>query len=239
MARPHLLSAVILGASLAAWAAPAGAQSGADSAAKALILRNARYCEILPVRRDGLTLIASVYNTLGQNDCPQAQWEALTQDMVKTRFDAFTALLNGPRHFVMDRIIASGATAAGERIEIGGIGFVKRAQVRLSVLDLRGAPYHDREIERDTTYVFDAGQPTFQLTAPNGAVYVMQSYSRIKDPGLTYDALPGLGAKLSLPKGWSFAVQVPATDLKAGAAGTAVVVQDDLGNTYQRIMAGR
>ena len=29
-------------------------------------VRNARYCEIIPIVRDGLT----VYNTLGLNDCP-------------------------------------------------------------------------------------------------------------------------------------------------------------------------
>ena len=34
--------------------------------------RDARYCEIIPVVRDGFHLKATVYNTLGLNDCPPA-----------------------------------------------------------------------------------------------------------------------------------------------------------------------
>ena len=34
--------------------------------------RDARYCELIPVVREGLHLTATVYNTLGLNDCPPA-----------------------------------------------------------------------------------------------------------------------------------------------------------------------
>jgi len=33
-------------------------------------VRDARYCEIIPVVRQGPHLEATVYNTLGLNDCP-------------------------------------------------------------------------------------------------------------------------------------------------------------------------
>jgi hypothetical protein len=35
-------------------------------------VRDARYCEIIPIVRDGFHLAATVYNTLGLNDCPPA-----------------------------------------------------------------------------------------------------------------------------------------------------------------------
>jgi hypothetical protein len=229
----------LLGLGTAALATALALPAAAQTLTLPSPLRDYRYCEILPIQRDGLSLLASVYNTLGRDDCPADKWKALTEADVKRHFDALTVVMNGPRHFLMDRIIASGTTKAGEMAELGGIGFVKRAEVKLSLWDLRNPPYAEHEVHRDTTYVFDAGQPTFQLTAPGGAVYVMQSYSQIKDPDLTYAALPNLGKRLQLPKGWSYATVVPTADLKLGADGIAVVVQDDLGNTYQRMTAAK
>jgi hypothetical protein len=63
-------------------------------------VRNARYCEIIPVVRDGLHLTATVYNTLGHNDCPAKVWDAITENAMKERFgrahgaDERTALLH-------------------------------------------------------------------------------------------------------------------------------------------------
>jgi hypothetical protein len=55
------------------------------------------------------------------------------------------------------------------------------------------------------------------------------------DKTLTYDDLPGLGAKLKLPDGWRYSTTVPQQDIVAGAKGKATVVQDDLDNTYQKL----
>jgi hypothetical protein len=60
-------------------------------------VRNVRYCEIIPIVRDGLHLEATVYNTLGLNDCPAPAWNAITEDAMKHRFHAVTVLMNGPR----------------------------------------------------------------------------------------------------------------------------------------------
>ena len=77
-------------------------------------VRDARYCEIIPIVRDGFHLTATVYNTLGLSDCPAATWNAITEDAMKQRFDALTVLLNGPRYFIMDSIEASGAPRPGK-----------------------------------------------------------------------------------------------------------------------------
>lgn len=217
--------------------AAAQAQTAPPTPHRPEVLRDARYCEIVPVHvtREGLR--ASVYNTLGFDDCPPEKWNALTRLELLRQFDTLAVVMNGPRHFIMDDIIATGATKTGEVITVGGITLAKRAEVGLSLHQAMGPAYTEQTIERDTTYRFDAGKPIFTLTAPDGAVYVMQSYAQIVDPALTYADLPGLGAKLKLPPGWSYGTRTPQTDLLLTASGTAIVVQDTLKNTYQKMTA--
>ena len=198
-------------------------------------VRNTRYCEIIPVLREGLHLKATVYNTLGLNDCPASVWNAITEDAMKRRFGAVTVLLNGPRFFLMDQITASGATRSGETIDVDGLKLTERATIDVGLLDLLHRPYREEIIDRDTVYLFKAGQPVFMLQAPDGSRYVMQAYAAIVDKTLTYDELPALGAKLKLPSGWTYSSMVPDKDLILGAAGKATVVQDDLDNTYQKL----
>ncbi len=197
--------------------------------------RDARYCEIIPIVREGFHLTATVYNTLGLNDCPPAIWDAITEDAMKQRFDALTVLLNGPRHFLMDSITAKGATKSGEKIEAGGLELTERATIDVGLLDLLHRPYREQTINRDTIYTFKAGSPVFMLEAADGSRYVMQAYAQIVDKTLDYAALPTLGAKLKLPSGWRFSSIVPDQDLVFGAAGKATVVQDELENTYQKL----
>lgn len=198
-------------------------------------VRNARYCEIIPVVREGFHLTATVYNTLGLNDCPPPVWDAITEDAMKQRFDALTVLLNGPRYFIMDSIKAGGATKDGETIEAGGLQLTERATIDVGVLDLLHRPYRQQIITRDTVYTFKAGRPVFMLEAADGSRYAMQAYSQIVDKTLSYDDLPTLGAQLKLPSGWRYSSMVPDKNLVLGAQGKATVIQDELENTYQKI----
>jgi pimeloyl-ACP methyl ester carboxylesterase len=200
-------------------------------------IRNARYCEVLPVVLTKGKLIASVYNTLGLNDCPDAAWKAMDVTAIKKQFGAFQVELNGPRYFMMNQIIPKGATASGEKVTIGGLEFTKRAEVELTLAGMKSEPYVTRDINRDTTYVFKKGLATFQLVGPDGSVYVMQSYAQTVNPKLTIDDLPKLGDMLKLPTGWKFQVVKPDEDLVLTANGVAHLIQDDLNNSYQRIEA--
>ncbi len=198
-------------------------------------IRNARYCEIIPVKREGFHFVATVYNTLGQNDCPPDIWHKITETQLKKRFDAFQVVMNGPRHFVMDKIIASGSTAEGKTIEAGGLRLTERASIDIGLFDLRREPYYERTILRDTRYVYEADKPVFTLVAPRGERYAMQAYAQIVDKTLDYDELPKLGERLKLPHDWRYEVMTPRTDIVLGAKGEATVIQDDLENTYQKI----
>ena len=198
-------------------------------------VRNARYCEIIPIVRDRFHLVATVYNTLGLNDCPADVWAAITEDSMKKPFGAITVLLNGPRYFLMDSITAKGATKAGKKIEAGGLSLTERASIDLGLFDMLHRSYRETTIDRDTLYLFKAGSPVFMFEAPDSSRYVMQAYAQIVDKTLSYNDLPALSARLKLPSGWRYTTMVPEKDLVAGAEGKATVVQDDLENTYQKL----
>jgi hypothetical protein len=150
--RPSALAGFLL---LAAGASAAGEPPPTPTINGNVIegVRNARYCEIIPIVRDGLHLVATVYNTLGLNDCPAQVWGGITEDAMKQRFGAVTVLLNGPRFFLMDSITASGPTKTGEQIEAGGLSLAERATIDVGLLDLLHRPYREQTINRDTVYL--------------------------------------------------------------------------------------
>ena len=232
-ARPFLLVGLGL---LALSPARAGGPVVIDPVAHSIAnVRDTRYCEVIPVVRDGLRLTATVYNTLGLNECPAGIWNAITETDMKKQFGAVTVLLNGPRHFLMDVISGDGATAAGKTIEAGGLDMTERASLDLSVFDLLREAYQEKKVDRQTQYLFRAGSPVFVLNAPDGSRYAMQAYAQIVDKELTYAALPNLGARLKLPSGWQFSMLTPDEDLVLGSRGQATIVQDELQNTYQKM----
>ena len=58
----------------------------------------------------------------------------------------------------------------------------------------------------------------------------------ILDPHQTYAAMQDLGERLHLPPGWSFRSVVLDEDLVLTPEnGTARILQDDVGNTYDRV----
>jgi hypothetical protein len=64
----------------------------------------------------------------------------------------------------------------------------------------------------------------------------MKSVSLILDPTQTYESMTGLGARLHLPAGWSFRPVTLDQDLVLTPDnGTARILQDDVGNTYDRV----
>jgi hypothetical protein len=230
-----VLRSLVTMAFLAAAVAAAAAQTPDKQKHMIEGVRNVRYCELIPVVRHGLRLTATVYNTLGLNDCPAEVWDKITEAAMRKRFGAWKVVLNGPRHFVMDAIVAAGDTAAGATVDAGGLQLTARATIDVRLADLAIKPYRERTIGRDTRYVFKAGQPMFLLVRGDGVRYAMQSYAQIVDKALSYADLPKLGDRLKLPAGWRYDTMTPDADLVLAAKGRAVVVQDDLDNTYQKL----
>jgi hypothetical protein len=139
-------------------------------------------------------------------------------------------VLNGPRHFLMDS-----ATAATGRVRsFRGLRMRRVATIPIrNAADLVQTPYTDRTIARTNTWRWRNGRTVFELVAPGGDTYVMQSYAQIKDPKLTIGKLDSLGRRLALPPGWRYRTRALRRPLVLTARGKATVLQDELQNTYQ------
>lgn len=194
-----------------------------------------RYCEILTAQRRALKLEVTVYNTIGLNDCPQAAWDAIDADALARTLGVTAVIKNGPRHWTIDGIVGRGSSVANTPTAFGDLQMTQRATLERKLLGgMKEQNYVPQEVDRDTVFVFGAGKPVFELTDPDGNVYMMQSYAQIVDSSLTLADLAGLGSRLSLPKGWSFSTRTLDAEYRLEADGVAYVVRDELQNTYQR-----
>jgi haloalkane dehalogenase len=197
-------------------------------------VRGARFCEFFLVERHGMQLRGKVYNTLGLNDCPGAQYAGISTDHLKSEFGAVAVVRNGPRFFMMDTLTT--AEASDEVVSFDGLEMRLVAVVRIPLSQLSGqAPYTETTIERTTEYRFLANRLVYELVPSTGPSYVMQSYAHLVDDTLTIESLSSLGQRLHLPSGWQYRVRSLDQDLVLRTSGEITVIQDDLENTYQRL----
>jgi hypothetical protein len=199
-------------------------------------LHDARYCEIIELKGVPPTAVATVWNTIGQNRCPSAWWRAFNGGALARELGDTLVVLNGPRHFLMD---SASAQTGGVR-SFHGQRLTKVATIRIrTAADLVQTPYTDRTISRSNTWRWKRGRTVFELVAPGGDVYVMQSYAQIKDPTLTLAKLRALGRRLKLPSGWRYRTRRLTGELVLSAVGSATITQDELQDTYQLELATR
>ncbi|MSP97643.1 MAG: hypothetical protein EXR29_10570 [Betaproteobacteria bacterium] len=201
-------------------------------------LRDFRYCEVIPVFKHLLALKVEVYNTIGQNDCPAEPWAKLDANAMKKQYGAVAVKLNGPRHWVLNRIEGGGATAAGKIVNFGGIQMKQVAVIETKVWQATVGDkfYQENKVHRTTTFFYQKNNRLYELVSAKGAVYMMQSYAQIADAKLTLAALETLGASLKLPKGWSYRTRVLTDDVELKAQGLAYVINDNLYNSYQKVL---
>jgi hypothetical protein len=198
-------------------------------------LRGKRYCEVLLARVVDGRLNADVWNTYGLNDCPDDAWKALDPAAIKTERGVLAALLNGPRYWLMDAIEKK---PSGERqvTTFGTIEMFLAATVDLGPIPPNMAPYAEHRVARETVFEFSAGAQVYELTDAAGNDYIMQAYSQQKAPTLSEADLPGLASRITPPAGWMYGVRTLDSTLRVLSPGAqAVVIQDELMNTYQLI----
>lgn len=225
LAAGSLASLMFAGAVAAQEASPGGARG----------LFDARYCEILTAQRRMLKVEVTVYNTIGLSDCPQVAWDAIDAAALASDLGVTAVVKNGPRYWTIDGIVGRGSSVASTPTSFGELAMTQRATFERQILGgMDEQAYVPQEIARDTIFIFAAGKPVFELTDPEGQVYMMQSYAQIVDPALTLADLADLGNRLALPKGWSFSTRTLDAEFRLEANGVATVVRDELQNTYQR-----
>jgi len=201
-------------------------------------MHDVRYCEVLPVFREGVTLKLEVYNTITLNDCPADKWGRLSSDVLAKKFDATHVKLNGPRYWVMNRAEGSGDTVSGKVADFGGIQMRQLATLNIKLWQINAGdkPYEEMTVQRSTVFVYNKGTTVYELINPKGDVYLMQSYAQIVDPTMNLHKLDQLGARLKLPKGWSYRTRVLSQEFGLKANGKAHIIQDDFQNTYQKVI---
>ncbi len=219
-----------LAAALAATAF--GATTSSAGAAGVGNLRHARYCEIFTVALSP-SPTATVWNTTGLNHCPYHWWTGLDTGALAADHDVPLAVLNGPRHWVVD---GASEPNLGPVSEFDGRQLRDVATIDLSSIGTAHPdPYTTIEIGRDNTWHYDRGKRIYDLVDPAGHVYRMQAFSQIIDPALRYRQLRDLDSRLALPDGWRFQVGRLPRSFDLTAHGKATIVQDELQNTYQRL----
>lgn len=194
--------------------------------------RGERYCEVLVITPVDGSVNAEVYNSWPLNTCPEDLWTALDPAALAAENDAPLVLLNGPRYWLMDSVEKSD-TSEMMKASFGGIDMYRQATVDVGPMSDAMTPYTTRVVERSTVFTFNVGQTVYELTAPTGEAYVMQSWSQTVDPTLDEADLPELGTRLALPAGWTYSSRTLTSPLRVDTTITAArVLQDDLQNSY-------
>jgi hypothetical protein len=196
-------------------------------------LSGQRYGEVLLVTPGEAGPQATVYNSYPLNDCPAELWSALDTQAIATENGAATALLNGPRYWLMNSIEK---VSQGPKIikNFGGIDMQLQATVLLTAMN--PAPYTANQVNRHTIFTFDAGEEVYELQDPAFRRWVMQTWSQIVDPNLSRRDLRQLGERLELPEGWTYQARVLESPLRIDTAQrAALVLQDNLTNSYSLI----
>jgi hypothetical protein len=227
-----LLAALAPVAGCGAGGASPDAAGAVDAPTRASV-RDDRYCEVLVAFLSGGSIRAEVWGTQGLNSCPADAWATVDAAAIRAELSATAVVLNGPRHWVLDRF--RGTLPEGSPRRFGTLEMQQLATVTLAPGAVTSMPYVERTVMRDAEFEFHAGSPVYELVAADGSVYVMQSYAQIVDATLSERDLAGLSARLQLPSGWSYRTRTLAADLLVRTPGQATVVQDDLQNTYSKL----
>ena len=214
-----LVGLALVGAACGTTSATPTTTSGASHRLVATGLVGKRYCEVLLVHLGSAGLYADVYNTYPLNACPPGKWTALDATLLAEEHHALFAELNGPRFWLMDSI-QKVRTSTEQITTFGGIAMILEATVELGPsIAAAQLPYTPHTVSRQAAFTFDTGRQVYELVAPDGTVWVMQTYSQIKVPTLSQADLPGLASRLTLPAGWIYRVRTLGPARRGGHGG--------------------
>jgi hypothetical protein len=202
-------------------------------------IRNNAFCEIAPVLGKPPNDIAQIYNTAASGDeCPRDRMAAIDPQALAGEIGAESVFLNptpqsARRFWVMDEI---SDFSVGETVDFHGVKATWTASIPSELLkDAIAAPYTPAEIHGESMYLYSKGAKVFLMRAPDGKVWVMQSYATEVDNDLNFDRLSDLDSALKLPDGYRFEAVTLRRDLTIDtrkAGGAAHIIRDELHNVY-------
>jgi len=185
--------------------------------------------------------IANLWNTTGASEPTPEQFDALDVDAIAREYGALRAWLNPIRHWMFDRL---DIREAGDDRTFGSITgtWIGASAATLTEEIVQGS-YDPAYIQRDHafTFTYGEGSEVYVLDAPDGEMFVMESFTQSWDPTLREGNLAHLYSRLDLPDAWGFRAVTLDQDLEVSSSidNLAHVLHDDLHNVYQGSDVGR
>jgi len=184
---------------------------------------------------------AGIFNTTGFNirpensrdSIPNAIFKGYSDNAVQQNYGAAAVFMEETRYWMMDKL----RILLGNNVRnLDGLDarFGAFTNVAPSATTGSSNAFKIASVTRNSTFLFDAGQPAFILDAPNGMTFIQQSW--VLSAGPFQD--PKIGSSLTLPKGWTWRTKTLSKELtingipENGAANQWKVVQDNLGDSY-------
>ncbi len=205
-------------------------------------MRGYVFCEVALIT--GTTksnAIADFYNSTGAGNCTPEAFAALNEEQIKKETDSRAVFLNPSRHWMFDQFWVY---EAGDDRTFGAAKFTWMGVVPVEELEkgVTKGHYVPGYIFRNNQYKWNKGSEIYLLDAPDGEVFVMQSFTNFVQKDVTIDNIRDLGSKLHMPPGWKFRSVVLDRDLVVNQERTnhlAHVFQDDLKDAYQGSDGGK
>lgn len=200
-----------------------------------------RFCEVgLITGTTKDNAVINIWNSTGSGDCSPEQFAKLDADQLAKQFNA-KMWLNPSRRWTFDEFWANevGVEKVFGDIKMLWMGVLGAKEVMQTTV--KGS-YFPNYIYRNTQFKFNKGSRVYLLDAPDGEVFVMQSYTHHFDERVSKDKLKDLGSILKLPEGWKFRSVVLDRELIVNQKNTnnlAHVLQDNIHNTYQGSDGGK
>jgi hypothetical protein len=213
-------------------------QDGKDAANKLMIdLRGYRYMEFCLVGSTPLNgqIKATCYNTTGLNlqsssrdSCPKELLDKLNPAELAAQYRVPRVVVNTPRQWLIDWIDAPvGAVREFAGLKAAWCGMMDAPKADATA-------YTPANAACKAKLGFAQGQTEYLLDDAQGNTWIMTSFTQSVDPSNKYDRLASVGAKVALPKGWSFRTTVLKQELiLAPENGVVQVLQDALDNSYE------
>ena len=192
-------------------------------------IRDMRFCEFLLVFEDRV----EIYNTSASAGCPENLFAQADTAEIARIHGAKVAQLNGPKFWAMD----AQTLGLGEERAFAGIEARYAATLPLAALGSgKGAdPYAPYVTQKSQTMTFLAAHPVYELTSPEGDVFVLNAYGSSVADGDPAN----LTRQLNLPEGWRFDIRRPdqAIIVEQNIETPSRMVGDDMEQYYSLIVA--
>ena len=185
--------------------------------------RGYQYCELVFNYGD---VGFDIYSTSPLAKCSLGWWENLDLEALAQEFGAESVIKNGPQWWSMNEV----SVMVSQPVSVAGVDMVFGAHLPPGTMAT--PKYKVFSPAKTQNLLWQAGEPVYQLVAPDGHVYVLQGHK------VPVESLATLGDRFKkLPEGWNYRVNVLTKDLVMNLTPNAPIpsVQDEFNQIYIRI----